>query len=285
MSSSYYYKAARINEFLESGNNDVTTNFKELDASDMSSKFGKYSNDIENANSKALNVYTDLGYNYWNGSSYVNIATISKPKSNDFEYRAGLITIPVPGWCTKIYFILIGGGGGGESMGTSSNSGYPGGGGEFVYGCVTKPANTIYCNVGVGGDLDENGGNTYLFYNNGGFDISMAKAFGGLSEYKDAPGDGGSGGYVNNGISNSVLIRRGCYGSNTRSSAANGMKYVDDANFNDVEAGTTLSGFNKKNVLHYNLQNATYGYGGEGEDDNYYANPGNNGFARIYFSP
>jgi hypothetical protein len=286
--SSYYYKAVPIDEILKNEPNDqhVTTNFKEpADGTDMGSKFGYRPNNLEIletpdvSGSKPLYVYTDLGYNYWNGSKYVNIALISQPKYNDYTDIINYpIAISVPTWCTKIYFILIGGGGGGNRLG----SGYPGGGGEFVYGCVTKPAittpaNTIYCRVGYGGFYNSNynpanthGGETFLTYNNGVESIDIAKAYGGITPANLAPGNGGSGGYVNNGTS--VLIKKGVTLTNS-GNARNGM------NRTEIELGTTLSEFNGKKVLHYDLQDSDYGKGGNGFQE------GIQGLARIYFSP
>ena len=266
--SNFYYKGQKINDFLLQGPTHETTNFIELDNTDMGQQFGVYNNDTESTGNKALYIYSDLGYNYLSGSSYINIALISQPQYSEYTSSQ---SINIPSWCNYLYIFLIGGGGGGNSSGSS----YPGGGGEFGYGCVpTTPSSTIYCSIGEAGYSDRsNGGDTSLNTGssyNANANTILAIAKGGEMPGGTTPGSGGAGGKING---TSVILKSGCYSNNNNISAPNGMKNQN------IESGTTITDFSGNNVLHYGLQNTEYGYGGVGAGD------GNPGYVRIYFSP
>jgi hypothetical protein len=286
--SRFYYNDVSLATLLTTGNYSPTTNFYEPNGNDMGTLVQTYpNNNITNGATiiaKAIMIYTDLKFNYLSGSSYINVATSCVPRNIEFDVDGttnNYTDITVPSWCTKIHFMLIGAGGSGNTRGSK----YPGGGGEFVYGYVNKPANfsQLHCYVGKAGTWNDNyfegtnGEDTTLYYspNTGGATIDLAKAKGGETPSGTSPGVGGSGGFVISG--GNALLKAGIVG---HSYSINSTIHKKHGMYNtNIEAGTTIDGYNGYQVVYLETQYDTRGIGSNGGD-----NIGYNGYARLFFT-
>jgi hypothetical protein len=286
--SNFYYKDVSLSTLIVNyGEKLAYTGFYLPGPVDICNNLGVYgNNDIMSGSTivaKAIRPYTNLGYKYLSGASYVDIGQNCVPPNAMYYLNRGVspavqnYVITLPTWCTVIFYILIGGGGG--SYRNPRNSVYPGGGGEFVHGYMNKPSNllSLHCYVGGGGyyyddDNYSDGGDTVLYYapNTGGDTIDLARAKGGKTPAGvDSPGGGGTGGSFSTG---QALIKEGIIGD------SNGAGSNDTLNgmFNTtIESTTTITGYDGFQAVDFGSQYSGYGKGGN-------IHP-TDGVVRIYF--